>query len=132
MKHHQDQVAAERVLREESAAEPVAVEAAAVVGAAAGALVGAIAGAPGIAIGAILGGAAGAAAAIATECGEREKQAHEDQLDRDIGVIGGTIGDPSLEHPPPSHGLFHAATLGVGSQGFESSDGPMQNVDSAE
>ena len=101
-------------------------------GAAAGALVGAIAGAPGAAIGAILGGAAGAVAAIATERGEQEKQAHDEQLDRDIGVFGGTIGEPALKHPPPRHGLFHAATLGVGGQGVESSDGPMQNVDSAE
>lgn len=130
MSNTQHKGAEEQIPGERSSAGPMAVEM--VAGAAAGALVGALAGPPGAAVGALIGGAVGAAAAVATERSEHEKQAHEEQLDRDIGVIGGTIGEPSLQHPPPSHGLFHADTLGVASGGMEASDGPMQNVDASE
>jgi len=114
---------------ESSGAALVAVEVAA--GALAGAALGMLAGPPGAAVGALIGGAAGGLASIATERSEHARQAHVEQLDRDMGVIGGTIGEPSLRHPAPAHGLYHAATLGISSAGAEDSDGPMQNVESA-
>lgn len=117
----------EAIPGESSGAASLAVDVAA--GALAGAALGMLAGPPGAALGAILGGAAGGLAEIAIERGEQEKREHEAELDRDIGVIGGDIGEPSLEHPAPTHGLYHTATLGVGSGDAEDSDGPIQNVD---
>lgn len=104
-----------------------------VAGAAVGAVAGVVAGPPGAAVGALIGGIAGAAAGVAIERGEHEKQAHDEQLDRDIGVSGGSIGAPWLEHPPPVHGLYHSATLGISRGGdAEPSDGPIQNVDGSD
>lgn len=123
--------AEERIAGEGSSAGTIAAEVAA--GAAVGAVMGSIAGPPGAAIGALIGGAVGGAAGAALGRDEHEKQVHDEQLDRDIGVSGGTIGEPSLKHPPSLHGLYHNASLGISSGGgAESSDGPIQNVDGSE
>jgi hypothetical protein len=108
-----------------SMAGPVALDAAAA--AAAGAIAGTVGGPIGMAIGAVIGGIVGAAAGVVVESEDREKSLHNEQLDRDIGVSGGNIGEAS-PNQPPSHGRFHAASLGVADEEAESSDGPIQNV----
>jgi hypothetical protein len=118
--------ALEDALSHRSIAAPVALDAAA--GAAAGALAGTLAGPIGMAIGAVIGGFVGGAAGVAVETAEIEKSEHNEQLDRDIGVSGGAIGE-AAPGQPPSHGRFHAASLGVSDASPESSDGPIQNVD---
>ena len=115
----------EATLSHRSIAAPVALDAAA--GAAAGALAGTLAGPIGMAIGAVIGGFVGGAAGMAVESGDQEKSAHDEQLDRDIGVSGGNLGEARPDQPP-SHGRFHAASLGVNDGVVESSDGPIQNV----
>jgi phage tail tape-measure protein len=116
----------EAALSHRSIAAPVALDAAA--GAAAGALAGTLAGPVGMAIGAVIGGFVGGAAGVAVETAETEKSAHDEQLDRDIGVSGGNLGEAAAGQPP-STGRFHAASLGVSDAAQESSDGPIQNVD---
>lgn len=113
-------------LHKHSMAGPVALDLAA--GAAAGAIAGTIAGPIGMAIGAVVGGFVGAAAGVAVETADDEKSAHEAQLDRDIGVSGGNIGEASPGQPP-SHGRFQAAALGTEGSEPEYSEGPIQNVD---
>jgi hypothetical protein len=120
--------ALEASVRAPSMAAPVALDAAA--GAAAGAIAGTIAGPVGMAIGAVIGGFVGGAAGVAVETADKEKSAHDAQLDQEIGVSGGNIGEASPEQPP-SHGRFQAASLGVSDSEPESSDGPIQNVDGA-
>lgn len=118
----------EKSLEEHSIAAPVALDAAA--GAAAGAIAGTIAGPIGMAIGAMIGGFVGGAAGVAVETSGQQERAHDEQLDRDIGVSGGDLG----EAPPnqkPSRGRFHAAAVGSVDAEPESSDGPIQNVDGA-
>ncbi|MEP7125610.1 MAG: glycine zipper domain-containing protein [Byssovorax sp.] len=118
--------ALEDALSHRGIAAPVALDAAA--GAAAGALAGTLAGPVGMAIGAVIGGFVGGAAGVAVETSDQEKSTHEEQLDQDIGVSGGGIGEAS-PNQPRSHGRFHAASLGVADAEPESSDGPIQNVD---
>lgn len=99
-------------------------------GAAAGALTGAIAGPPGAAIGAVLGAVVGVAAGGVLVGEEHAKQVADEALDREIGVIGGTIGEETLEHPPSSRGIRHLASLGLSADSTSApSAGPMQNVD---
>ncbi|MEO8798000.1 MAG: hypothetical protein ABI551_08960 [Polyangiaceae bacterium] len=96
------------------------VGAGAVSGAIAGAVAGILAGPVGAIAGAAIGGAAGAAAGVAlSNEGEREA-VEEEKLDREIGVTGGSLGDPSLTHPPAKVGAFSRAA--TGSSGSTSSD----------
>ena len=82
-------------------------------GATAGATMGVLAGPPGIIAGALVGGAIGAAAAAALHIGQLERDLHDADLDREIGVYGGSIGD-ALAAPQPSRlGRLHAASLGI-------------------
>jgi outer membrane protein with glycine zipper len=118
--------ALEEALSSRSIAAPVALDAAA--GAAAGALAGTLAGPVGMAIGAVIGGFVGGAAGVAVETNDSVKSAHNEELDREIGVSGGHIGE-AKPGQPASHGRFHAASLGVTDAAPESSDGPIQNVD---
>jgi hypothetical protein len=120
----------ERLIAGRSRAGPIALELAA--GVAAGALTGVIAGPPGAVIGAVLGGAVSVAAGVIRHKEARQERAHDEQLDRDIGVSGGHIGEAQLDQPLPRHGLFHADVLGISSPGVEPSDGIIQNVDAAE
>ncbi len=95
--------ALEESLRGHSMAAPVALDAAA--GAAAGAIAGTIAGPIGMAIGAVIGGFVGGAAGVAVETADQEQSLHDAELDRAIGVSGGSIGEASPGQPP-SHGRF--------------------------
>jgi hypothetical protein len=119
----------ENLPRKRSMGGPVALDTAA--GAAAGAMAGVIAGPPGIAIGAVIGGIVGGAAGIALKVTGQELSLHDEQLDRDIGVSGGNLGEASPTQPP-SHGLLHSVSLGLYEGSMQASDGPMQNVDSTD
>jgi len=63
-------------------------------GAAAGAATGSIAGPVGAVTGAVIGGAIGAAAAVVLRRSDARAAAHDAELDADIGVIGGDLGNP--------------------------------------
>ena len=95
-------------------------------GALAGAALGFVAGPGGAAAGALIGGAVGALVAkIGDEELERVSQ-HDRELDAVIGVNGGDLGAPNLEHPPATRGTYSvAASGGTGSAGATAS-GPMQ------
>jgi phage tail tape-measure protein len=102
-----------------------------VAGGATGALAGAIAGPPGMIVGAIVGAMAGVAAGVALD-GPSDKELRDEELDREIGVTEGNIGDPSLQHPPPKTAHFSAIASVVAdseSSGDENkeSNGPIEN-----
>ncbi len=69
-------------------------------GAIAGAVIGASAGPPGAVAGAILGGVAGVMAGAVLDSESARRSAHASELDAEIGVVGGEIGAPNLQHPP--------------------------------
>ncbi|HEX7667498.1 MAG TPA: hypothetical protein VF407_23360 [Polyangiaceae bacterium] len=95
-------------------------------GAVAGAAAGVIAGPPGAIAGAVIGAVAGAAAGVAlTNDGEREV-AEDEALDREIGVTEGSLGAPSLKHPPAKVGAFSAGSAGGGSSG--NSEAPAEGT----
>lgn len=101
-------------------------------GAAAGAATGAIAGPAGIIVGAIVGGAVGGITGSTLAKDEDEKAAHDAQLDREIGVTDGHLGEARPDQPRPQSGLYHASSIGVSSPGTESSEGIVQNVDASD
>lgn len=102
----------------------------ALVGAAAGAATGVLAGPPGMVAGALLGGAIGAAAGAVLHGDRANHEAADEQLDEDIGVIGGNIGEAAPGAPAAVRGTFHAASMGVGGGSSPvPSEGPMQNLD---
>jgi hypothetical protein len=98
-------------------------------GMAAGAITGVMAGPPGVIAGMVLGSAIGATAGLVAHREERRHRAEDDQLDRDIGVVGGTIGEAKPDQPPPVIGAFSVASMGASGGGGETSDGPIQNLD---
>lgn len=99
-------------------------------GMAAGAATGAIAGPPGMIAGALLGSAVGAAASIALDAQNAEETQTNEQLDRDIGVIDGSIGGASPNQPPITRGTFSAAAMGLSNQvEVPPTEGPIPNVD---
>lgn len=99
-------------------------------GAIAGAAVGAMAGPAGAAVGAVLGGVVGAFAAKISDEEEARVSLHDGELDAVIGVSGGEIGAPNLEHPPAVRGTYSAASTGVGSGGGRpEADGPLSTPD---
>ncbi len=102
------------------------------IGASAGAITGAIAGPPGAAVGALIGGAVGAAAGYAIDAEAHEKAAHDQELDEDIGVIGGDLGEAPPGQAPPTLRHVHLASLGITESWPDSSDGPIQNPDASE
>jgi hypothetical protein len=95
-------------------------------GAIAGAAMGAIAGPAGVAAGAVIGGVVGA---VAAKINDEESERHslrDGELDEAIGVMGGDLGAPNLEHPPAIRGTYSSASSGGGSGGGEpSASGPM-------
>lgn len=96
-------------------------------GALAGAALGAAAGPPGMAAGAIIGGLVGAATGAVLENESVRAEAHDRDLDAQIGVIGGTLGAPNLKHPPAKIGAFSAASVGGGSSSEnQPAEGPFQ------
>lgn len=101
-------------------------------GAAAGAATGAIAGPAGIIVGAIVGGAVGGITGSTLAKDEDEKEAHDAQLDREIGVTEGHLGEARPDQPRSQNGLYHASSIGVSSPGMESSEGIVQNVDASD
>jgi|SRR5580658_5000871 hypothetical protein len=102
-----------------------------VAGALAGAAMGAVAGPPGALAGAIIGGAIGAGAAAALEQSSAEASVRNEELDAEIGVSGGDLGAPNLEHPPAKSGAYSAGSAGTSSSGDASpAEGPIQEVDS--
>jgi hypothetical protein len=96
-------------------------------GAIAGAAMGAIGGPPGAVVGAVLGAAVGAMVTKVSDDEAERKSLHDGELDEEIGVNGGEIGAPNLEHPPAVLGLYSAGSSGAGSSGGEgaSAEGPM-------
>ena len=68
-------------------------------GALAGATMGALAGAPGAIAGAVVGAIAGAVTGRAVEKADEARAAEDRELDGEIGVSGGGLGAPNLEHP---------------------------------
>jgi hypothetical protein len=121
----------EHVSKKHHSAAPITMEI--VGGAAAGAVLGMVAGPRGMAFGAALGAVVGAAAGIALRDTEIRRERHDAQLDRDIGVFGGNLGEALPDQPPSRRGAFHAACVGLGGDGSggsgQPSEGPMQNVD---
>lgn len=96
-------------------------------GALVGAAVGAIAGPPGAIAGAIFGGLVGAMAATAAEDTATDRERTDAALDDVIGVTGGDMGAPNLEHPPASRGTYSGSSSGVNSSTESASaEGPMQ------
>jgi phage tail tape-measure protein len=101
-----------------------------VAGAVVGAAAGAVAGPVGMAVGAAIGSvAAGVTGAIAHEEAQ-EARDHDAQLDKDIGVDGGDIGEASPTAPPARRGVFSASSMGVGGggDGGHPAEGPIQNA----
>jgi hypothetical protein len=97
-------------------------------GALAGAVVGAAAGPPGMVAGAIIGAAAGTVAGAVLDAEASRKGARTRELDAELGVSGGDIGAPNLQHPPAKVGAFSAGSAGAGaSSGGASAEGPMQS-----
>ena len=95
-------------------------------GAIAGAALGFAAGPVGAAAGALIGGAIGAfVAKIGDEESERVSL-HDGELDAAIGVNGGDLGAPNLEHPPATRGTYSAAAAGGSSSAGGTAAGPMQ------
>lgn len=100
-------------------------------GAAAGGVVGAVlgmaAGPPGAAVGAVLGAAAGAVAEKAIENEEAARSQRDEELDEAIGVAGGDLGAPNLEHPEARVGAYSAESCGVARPSRPPpAEGPMQ------
>ncbi len=85
------------------------------VGALMGAGMGAVAaGPPGAVAGAVIGGAAGTLMEWAAEGDSAEANARDRQLDAEIGVVGGDLGVPGLEHPPTKVGSLSDTASGAG------------------
>ena len=99
-----------------------------VVGAIAGASFGGIfAGPAGAAAGAVVGAAMGAATGWAVEMHAKDEAVRDRRLDREIGVVGGEIGVPGLQHPPARIGAFSREVSGAGSvEEAPQAEGPMQ------
>lgn len=91
--------------------------AAAAAGAVAGAVIGAVAGVPGAIVGALLGASAAALAEGGAEKGGAAREAEDAELDRLIGVSGGELGAPNLEHPPATVGAYSGASAGAAAGG---------------
>lgn len=99
----------------------------AVLGAIGGAGLGVIAGPPGIAAGAVLGGVAGTLTSWALESNATDLEAKNERLDAEIGVSGGDIGVPGLEHPPAKTGAYSVASMGLDDPGESRlAEGPIQ------
>ena len=98
-----------------------------VAGALTGATCGAIAGPIGAMAGAVIGSAIGALAAVVIDKNVADQDARDAELDRVIGVSGGELGAPNLEHPPAKRGTYSGASAGVATGGGEdAAEGPMQ------
>jgi hypothetical protein len=100
-----------------------------VLGGLGGAGIGALAAGPiGAAAGALIGVAMGGAIAWAAEGGAQEAADRNSQLDIEIGVDGGDMGAPGLEHPPPTIGAYSRESSGAAGLASEvvEAEGPIQ------
>jgi hypothetical protein len=87
-----------------------------------------MAGPPGVAVGAVLGGVAGGIAGAAMVRASATAALRARELDEQIGVIGGELGAPNLDHPPAKMGAYSAASAGVAiSSGGGLAEGPIQS-----
>ena len=92
-----------------------------------GSVVGAVAGPPGMLAGGVIGAAVGAIAAVGLEIDSARKEARTRTLDEEIGVTGGALGAPNLQHPPAVRGTYSAGAAGaVSASGEDPAEGPMQ------
>lgn len=99
-------------------------------GMAAGAATGAIAGPPGMIAGALIGSAVGAAASIALDAQDTEESRTNEELDREIGVIDGSLGAAPPNQPPAVRGTFSVAAMGLSNEAeVPPTEGPIPNVD---
>jgi hypothetical protein len=69
----------------------------------------------GVIIGGIIGAIAGLLAAFALTRHARMDTFLREELDEELGVIGGDIGAPNLKHPPATTGLDSSESLGISS-----------------
>jgi hypothetical protein len=84
------------------------------------------AGVEGLVIGVLLGAVAAALAAWAVQGQERESADRNSQLDAEIGVDGGDIGAPNLEHIPSRSHQPSRESSGVGGPaGSSPASGPF-------
>jgi hypothetical protein len=112
---HDLEGAASLPLRHPIASEAVSVLSGMFVGAA-------VAGPIGAAGGALAGGLAAGVALVAAHNANVAQREHDEQLDRDIGVVGGHIGEASPNAPPVRIGAFSAAASGAGGGGRDDDD----------
>jgi hypothetical protein len=100
-------------------------------GAVAGAILGAVAGPPGAIVGALLGAAAGALSGFVVDGDAAASDEKDAELDRQIGVSGGEMGVPNLEHPPATVGAYSGGAAGApGADGEAPAEGPIQSPSS--
>ena len=100
-------------------------------GALVGGVVGAAAGPAGVAAGAVIGGIAGALAGAALDEEATTRAARTRELDAAIGVSGGELGAPNLQHPPAKVGAYSGASAGAApSSDEEPAEGPIQPPES--
>lgn len=96
-------------------------------GAFVGTVVGAAAGPPGMVAGAILGSAAGAVTAAVLDIDASWNAAETRALDEELGISGGELGAPNLEHPPARIGAYSAASAGASPPSLPvPAEGPLQ------
>ena len=78
-------------------------------------------------VGVVLGAAIGAGTAWAASNQAQELEQHDQELDAEIGVVGGDLGAPGLVHPPPTLGTFskEAAGAASGANDAEQAEGPI-------
>lgn len=104
--------------------------AAGAVGAAAGALAGSLGGPPGAIVGAVMGAGAAAGAELVDAERKKEKRAHNAELDHEIGVEGGRIGEAAPNALTGQRGTFSAASSGASGDGGSTPDaGPIPRGD---
>ena len=98
-------------------------------GAIAGAALGAVGGPPGAVVGAVIGGVVGAVVTKVSDEEHDRASKHEIELDAEIGVNGGDLGAPNLEHPPAVLGLYSSGASGAGGggDGGSAASGPMSS-----
>jgi phage tail tape-measure protein len=104
-------------------------EAGALAGEVAGGVVGSAAGPVGAVAGMVIGGIVGSVMGKVLENESDARDAHEAELDREIGVIGGDIGAARKGAPSTRGARPSAASCGVPAAGGTPAEGPMQDLD---
>ena len=88
---------------------------------------GVVGGPPGMVVGAVIGAAAGAIGDAAIEKHSGATRAEDAKLDAEIGVSGGELGAPNLQHPAAKVGAYSGSSAGSGDgDGEEPAEGPIQ------